>query len=311
LIKILVTGADGQLGNEFRKLAQSRTDMEFIFTDIGELDITNESEVNAFLDKNQVRYILNCAAYTAVDKAEEEQEKAYLLNAHAVGILAGVCTSRDIRLIHFSTDYIFDGTYTRPYREEDPPNPLTIYGLSKLEGEKLIRKANEYIIVRTSWLYSASGNNFVKTILRLCNEKNELQVVADQTGSPTWANDLARTVLMLIDKYHDNWIKNKFRIYHYSNEGTCTWYEFAREILKLNRLTNKIQPVGTRDYPTKAHRPAYSVLDKTRIKNDLDIVIPDWKESLKHCISELMRTHPPFDSPLARERGETGGESGD
>ena len=287
MTKILVTGADGQLGNEFRKLARSRTDIEFIFTDIGELDITRKSEVNAFLDKNLVRYILNCAAYTAVDKAEEEPEKAYLLNAYVVDILASACSSRDIRLIHLSTDYVFDGTNTRPYREGDSPNPLTIYGLSKLEGEKLIRKAEEYIIVRTSWLYSASGSNFVKTILRLCNEKDELQVVADQTGSPTWANDLARTVLMLIDQYHDGWIKDKFRIYHYSNEGTCTWYEFAKEILKLKKLTNTIRPVETKDYPAKAPRPAYSVLDTTRIKNDLGIVIPDWEKSLRRCISEI------------------------
>lgn len=287
MTKILVTGADGQLGNEFRKLAQHRHDMKFIFTDIGELDITKEYDLNLFLDENQVNYILNCAAYTAVDKAEEEPDKAYLLNAHAVEILATACAERDIRLVHFSTDYIFNGTYNRPYREEDPPNPCTVYGLSKLEGEKSTRKANNCMIIRTSWLFSAFGNNFVKTILRLCNEKNELQVVSDQTGSPTWANDLARTVLILIDKFYDGGIQDKYRLYHFCNKGTCTWFEFATEILKLSGSAVKIRPVETKDYPSKAARPAYSVLDTTKIRMDFGINIPEWKESLKRCISEI------------------------
>jgi dTDP-4-dehydrorhamnose reductase len=290
MIKILITGADGQLGNEFRKLSQNREDMEFIFTDIGELDITKEHEVNLFLDDNRVNYIINCAAYTAVDKAEEEPEKAYLLNSQAVSILAGACNDRDIRLIHISTDYVFDGTYKRPYREDDPPNPRTIYGFSKLEGEQIIREVNKHIIIRTSWLYSASGNNFVKTIMRLSREKNELQVVSDQTGSPTWANDLAGTVLVLIDKFHEGKIRDHFSLYHFSNEGTCTWYEFASEILKLTGSETKIRPVDTKDYPARAQRPAYSVLDTTKIRNGLGIKIPHWKESLKRCIREINKT---------------------
>jgi len=287
MIKILVTGADGQLGNEFRKLAQSCYDMEFMFTDIGELDITNESAVNTFLDQNTVSYIINCAAYTAVDKAEEEPDKAYLLNAEAVKIIASACNVRDISLIHFSTDYVFDGKKISPYSEEDKTNPVTVYGKSKLEGEKLLRKTKNYIIIRTSWLYSAYGNNFVKAIMRLSKEKEELQVVSDQTGSPTWAYDLARTTLILIDRMKNGRIQDKYELYHFSNSGTCTWYDFAKEIVKLSGAPVKIQPVKTTDYPVKAPRPAYSVLDTRRIRNDLRIKIPDWKESLKSCISEI------------------------
>ncbi len=290
MTKILVTGADGQLGNEFRKLARSRYDLEFIFTDIGELDITKESEVNAFLDKNRVNYILNCAAYTAVDKAEEEPEKADLLNSHAVKILGGISNDRDIRLIHFSTDYVFDGTKKSPYTEEDTPHPVTIYGKSKLEGEKIIRKSKNCMIIRTSWLYSASGNNFVKTIMRISREKDELQVVSDQIGSPTWANDLARTTLIIIDRTKNNKTRDRYLLYHYSNEGTCTWYDFATEIVKLAGFTIKIRPVHTEDYPAKAPRPSYSVLDTTKIRNELGIKIPDWKESLQHCITEINQT---------------------
>lgn len=290
MCKILVTGADGQLGNEFRKLARSRYDLEFIFTDIGELDITKESEVNIFLDKNRVNYILNCAAYTAVDKAEEEPEKADLLNSHAVKILGNASNKRDIRLIHFSTDYVFDGTKKSPYTEEDTPYPVTIYGKSKLEGEKLLRKMKNCTIIRTSWLYSASGNNFVKTIIKISREKNKLKIVSDQTGSPTWANDLARTTLILIDRTKNNKTRDGCLLYHYSNEGMCTWYDFAREIMKITGFPIKIRPVKTKDYPSKAPRPEYSVLDTTKIKNDLGIKIPDWKESLQHCITEINQT---------------------
>jgi dTDP-4-dehydrorhamnose reductase len=290
MAKILVTGADGQLGNEFRKLARSRYDLEFIFTDIGELDITKESEVNTFLDKNRVNYILNCAAYTAVDKAEEEPEKADLLNSHAVNILGRISNERNINLVHFSTDYVFDGEKKSPYSEEDTPHPVTIYGKSKLEGEEILRKMKNWTIIRTSWLYSASGNNFVKTIMKISKEKNKLKVVSDQTGSPTWANDLARTTLILIDRTKDNRIQDKGVLYHYSNEGTCTWYDFAREIVKLAGFPIKIRPVHTKDYHAIAPRPAYSVLDTTKIKNDLGIKIPDWKESLQHCITEINQT---------------------
>jgi dTDP-4-dehydrorhamnose reductase len=290
MAKILVTGADGQLGNEFRKLARSRYDLEFIFTDIGELDITKESDVNTFLDKNRVNYILNCAAYTAVDKAEEEPEKADLLNSHAVNILGRISNERNINLVHFSTDYVFDGEKKSPYSEEDTPHPVTIYGKSKLEGEEILRKMKNWTIIRTSWLYSASGNNFVKTIMKISKEKNKLKVVSDQTGSPTWANDLARTTLILIDRTKDNRIQDKGVLYHYSNEGTCTWYDFAREIVKLAGFPIKIRPVHTKDYHAIAPRPAYSVLDTTKIKNDLGIKIPDWKESLQHCITEINQT---------------------
>jgi len=290
MAKILVTGADGQLGNEFRKLARSRYDLEFIFTDIGELDITKESDVNIFLNKNSVNYILNCAAYTAVDKAEEEPEKADLLNSHAVKILGSVSNERNINLIHFSTDYVFDGTKNIPYTEEDTPHPVTIYGKSKLKGEEILRKMKNWVIIRTSWLYSASGNNFVKTVMKISKEKHKLKVVSDQTGSPTWANDLARTTLILIDRIKDNPNREGSVLYHYSNEGTCTWYDFAREIVKLAGLPIKIRPVRTKDYPAKAPRPAYSVLDTTKIKNELGIKIPDWKESLQHCITEINQT---------------------
>jgi len=287
MIKILVTGANGQLGNEFRKLARSCQDPEFLFTDIDELDITIEDELNKFVEKHPVRFLINCAAYTAVDRAEDEPERAYLLNANAVGIISRICIKHNIQLIHYSTDFVFDGASRKPYVETDIPNPVSVYGKSKLAGEYHLQKSNTGIIIRTSWLYSSFGHNFVKTIIRLAQEKDELRVVNDQMGSPTWAADLAAATLKIIKRHKSRLNQTQYGLYHYANEGACSWYEFAKEIIRLAGLKTKINAVTTSEYPSKAVRPSYSVMDKSLIKNWLEIDIPDWKDSLSKCILEI------------------------
>jgi dTDP-4-dehydrorhamnose reductase len=288
MTKILITGANGQLGNEFRKLAGTRQDLEFIFTDLEELNITIENEVHHFIEKYPVRFLINCAAYTAVDRAEDEPEKAYLLNADAVEWLGRICITHHIQMIHYSTDYVFAGKPGRPYAETDPTNPLSVYGKSKQAGEFCLQKLDTGIIIRTSWLYSSFGHNFVKTILRLAREKHELHVVSDQTGSPTWADDLAQTTLKIIDRFKNKMYHTQYGLYHYSNEGSCSWYDFAEEIIRLAGLKTKIRPVGTSEYPTRAIRPSYSLLNKSLIKSYLGINIPQWQDSLAKCIHEIM-----------------------
>jgi dTDP-4-dehydrorhamnose reductase len=286
-MKILVTGANGQLGNEFRKLAGTMQNLEFIFTDVDELNITIEDELNKFVEKHPVRFLINCAAYTAVDRAEDEQENAYLLNADSLDIISRICIKHNIQLIHYSTDFVFDGASRKPYVETDIPNPVSVYGKSKLAGEYHLQKSHTGIIIRTSWLYSSFGHNFVKTILRLAQEKNELRVVNDQIGSPTWAADLAAATLKIIDRYKSRLNQTQYGLYHYSNEGSCSWYGFAKEISRLAGLKTKINAVSTSEYPSKAVRPSYSVMDKSLIKNWLEIDIPDWKDSLAKCILEI------------------------
>jgi dTDP-4-dehydrorhamnose reductase len=288
MVKILVTGANGQLGNEFRKLAWPGKDHEFIFTDIDELNITIEDELNKFAEKHPVRFLINCAAYTAVDRAEDEPENAYLLNANAPDIINRICIKHNIQLIHYSTDFVFDGASRKPYIETDIPNPLSVYGKSKLAGEYHLQKSNTGIIIRTSWLYSSFGHNFVKTIIRMAQEKGELRVVNDQTGSPTWAADLAAATLKIIDRCKSRMDQTQYGLYHYSNEGSCTWYDFAEEIIRLTGLKAKINPVATSEYPSKAVRPSYSVMNKNLIKNWLGIDIPDWKVSLAKCIRKII-----------------------
>ncbi|MDR3060500.1 MAG: dTDP-4-dehydrorhamnose reductase [Dysgonamonadaceae bacterium] len=278
---ILVTGANGQLGSEIREIASGYAGFRFFFTDIRELDLSDKSKITDFIDKNKVEYVVNCAAYTAVDKAEDDVEICYLVNRDCVKNLAEA-TLNKAKIIHISTDYVFDGKGHRPYTEADGTNPQSIYGKSKLEGEQVLMNIHpESIIIRTAWLYSAFGNNFVKTMIKLGRERNSLNVVSDQKGTPTYAADLAKAILSIIlfTEMHQSFPAG---IYHYSNEGECSWYDFCLEIHKLAGInTCRISPVDTSDYPTKASRPMYSVLDKTKIKSVFQLEIPGWKISLE------------------------------
>lgn len=287
MTKVLITGANGQMGNEFRKLASSVHNMKFIFTDVEELNITKEDELNKFVEKHPVRFLINCAAYTAVDKAEDEPENAYKLNGDAVNLIGKICIRHNIQLIHYSTDFVFEGNSDRPYIEDDIPNPLSVYGKSKHAGEIFLKKLKAGIIIRTSWLYSSFGNNFVKTILRVAKEKEELRVVNDQFGSPTWAADLAGVTIKILEQHSGTLNSLNWGLCHYSNEGECSWYDFAKEIIRLAGFKTRINPIGTSEYPARAIRPAYSVLNKSLIKSWLGIDIPKWKDSLAKCIQEI------------------------
>jgi dTDP-4-dehydrorhamnose reductase len=281
---ILITGANGQLGHEFRKIACVQSDIPFVFTDIDELDITSADQVTRFLDQHPIGSIINCAAYTAVDKAEEERERAMAVNAKAVRNLAVASRNRNALLVHISTDYVFDGRHFRPYSETDRENPLSWYGLSKLEGERqVMMHAGSALILRTSWLYSATGNNFLKTILGKSKEKKELRIVCDQTGTPTYAKDLARAIMSIIPGFK----ADEKRIYHFSNEGICSWYDFASEIVERAGHDCRVVPINTSDYPTAALRPFYSAMDKTKIKKDFGLDIPHWKDGVNRCMQEL------------------------
>jgi dTDP-4-dehydrorhamnose reductase len=287
MISILVTGAKGQLGNELHRASENYPGMQFHHTDIEELDITDAQAVKAFLAQNPVQFIVNCAAYTAVDRAEEDPENAMQLNARAVAILAEAAAGMNIQLMHISTDYVFSGENNRPYKTDDPVNPQTVYGKTKLEGENALSRAGTGIIIRTSWLYSVFGNNFVKTILRLSREKETLRVVFDQTGSPTNARDLAMAILDMITVEAKHGRQPRYDVYHFANEGICSWFEFAREIISLSGNTCEVEPVTSDNYPTAAVRPRYSVLDRSRILADYGFKIPHWKDSLDDCMKEL------------------------
>lgn len=282
---ILVTGANGQLGNEMRRLAEKTTSNRYIFTDIAELDITNLQAVRHCMTENQVTIVVNCAAYTNVDKAEDDFETADLINRKAVENLAIACKETEAVLIHVSTDYVFQGDRNLPCREDEPTNPLGVYGRTKLAGEQAIEQiGGKYLIFRTAWLYSSFGNNFVKTMRRLTSEREQLSVVFDQVGSPTYAGDLAMLIWHIIkeEKY------NQHRgIYHFSNEGVCSWYDFAKEIASLSGKECDIRPCHSDEFPSKVKRPAFSVLDKTKVKKDFGYVVPYWKDSLIKCINEL------------------------
>jgi dTDP-4-dehydrorhamnose reductase len=285
MLNILVTGGNGQLGSEFKIIAKDFAMYHFLFTDIDELDITDSEKVEKFFNLNRPDVIINCAGYTAVDRAEDEPEKAMWLNRDAVANLARACDLYNCYFVHISTDFVFDGEKTEPYREDDIPCPVSVYGLSKLDGEEaMLAYLQKGMIIRTSWLYSSFGHNFVKTILNRCREKGELNVVNDQVGTPTYARDLARAILGILTSAM---ISQQFEIYHYSNEGACSWYEFAKEIVALAGLPCKIKPVITDAYPLKAKRPAYSVLDKSLIRQTFGIIIPEWKESLRECLEEM------------------------
>ena len=281
---ILVTGGNGQLGCALR-LASAESRHRFVFTDIEELDITSTTAIEAFFCRNKVDVVVNCAEYTAVDLAEENEEQADLINHKAVAILADACKRHNATLVHISTDYIFSGNSDLPYSEEAIPAPINAYGRTKLAGEKAIVESGcNYIILRTAWLYSQFGRNFVKTMRELTATRSEIRVVADQVGTPTYAGDLAKAITYIINSGQ----LSKCGIYNYSNEGQCSWHDFAVEIARLSGNSHcKISPCTTADYPTKACRPEYSVLDKRKIKEVFGIEIPQWKESLKQCIAEL------------------------
>jgi len=285
-MNILVTGSNGQLGSEIRELSL-KYPYNFFFTDVKELDITNKEDIKKYVNEKDIDLIINCAAYTAVDKAEEEKEKADLINHKAVKFLADIAKEKNILLIHISTDYVFDGKNYRPFVEEDKVNPQNIYGLTKLKGEDAFKASGANgIIIRTSWVYSYYGHNFVKTMLRL-KDRGELGVVFDQVGTPTYAKDLAFTILEIIDKNLEK-VKNKnAEIYHYSNEGVISWYDFAKAIFDIENIDIKINPIESKEYPTPAKRPYYSVLNKNKIKKEFNIDIPYWRESLKECLQRI------------------------
>ena len=285
MTNILITGSKGQLGSEIQALHVKYPQWNFIFTDRAELDITNKEAISLTCKKKNITHIINCAAYTAVDRAEEEIETANAINHLATQYLAEVAKENNITLLHVSTDYVFDGMNYKPYIETDITNPQGIYGRTKLDGEKALLDINprNSIIIRTSWVYSSFGANFVKTMLRLGKERDELGVIFDQIGTPTYARDLAQAILDILPQINNT----STEIYHYSNEGVCSWYDFAHEIMRMAKLTCKVNPIETKDYPTPASRPHYSLLNKAKIKNDFNIDIPYWKEGLDHCLRTL------------------------
>jgi len=280
--KVLVTGSNGQLGSELRELV---SDEGYFFTDRDTLDIADKDAVARFCDENGIDTIINCAAYTAVDKAEEDLENAGRINHLAVKYLAEIAKEKKIKLVHISTDYVFDGMNYRPYVENDPTGPSGIYGSTKLAGEEAIRKINpdNTIIIRTSWVYSSFGANFVKTMLRLGKERESLGVIFDQVGTPTYARDLAAAILHMVPQLQNEDVET----YHYSNEGVLSWYDFAKEIMKMAKITCQIDPIETKAYPTPAKRPHYSLLNKEKIKADFDLEIPYWKDGLDACLRKM------------------------
>lgn len=282
---ILVTGAKGQLGSEIKSLKEEYLQYNFFYTDSITLDITNLDQIKSFCTKNQINIIINCAAYTAVDKAEEEIDICNAVNNTATDHLSLVAKEQNIQLIHTSTDYVFNGINHVGFQENHSSSPINVYGKTKWLGEEAMKKNNpkNSIIIRTSWVYSTFGNNFVKTMLKLAETRDQLTIIADQIGTPTYAYDLAKTILDILPK-----IKNtNVETYHYSNEGVCTWYDFAFEIFNQTNTNCKVLPIETKDYPTAAERPLFSLMNKSKIKNTFDIEIPHWKTSLSNCLKKL------------------------
>lgn len=283
-MKILVTGCNGQLGTEMHNVLETKRPGITLYTDITELDLTDAKAVLMYLEKNEITHVINCAAYTAVDKAEEEKAECSAINIDAVKNLATAADIVGAKIIHISTDYVFDGTAHRPYKESDKVNPISQYGTTKRKGEtSLIAIAPNSIIIRTSWLFSPYGKNFVKTMMKLGNEKEFLNVVSDQIGSPTYALDLANAIYSILTS--PQWVEG---IFHFSNEGVCSWYDFTKAIHRICGIKNcNVSPIPTEDYPTPARRPFYSVLDKNRIKMTYNIEIPYWEDSLADCIKRI------------------------
>lgn len=283
-----MTGGNGQVGSELKVQSTTFTEFEFLFVDKQDFDLTNSKEINLFLAKHRIKYIINCAAYTAVDQAEDDIRSAQLVNQQAPGAIADYCRGHDIRLMHLSTDYVFDGKGNIPISETEGPNPLSVYGKTKLAGEgEILSKLNDAYIIRTSWVYSSYGKNFVKTMLSLGENKERLNVVYDQIGTPTNANDLANVLLSIIQEIEAG--NDNPGIYHYTNEGVTSWYDFATTIFHLANIKCKVSPIPTSDYKTAATRPAFSVLDKTKIKTQFKIEIPYWVDSLKKTILLLRK----------------------
>jgi dTDP-4-dehydrorhamnose reductase len=284
--KIWVTGSKGQLGTEILLQKELVSTARFLFTDIEELDLCDDKKVKEFMLSNKPDIVINCAGYTAVDKAEEDEENAFRLNMNVPAMLSELSGESGSKFIHISTDYVFDGELNRPYTEEDNPNPQSVYGTSKLAGEKEVLKNNASLIIRTAWLYSAHGHNFMKTILRLGKERDSIGVVFDQVGSPTSAADLANAILMICNKLITE-EKDFGGIFHYSNEGVCSWYDFALQIKQIAKLPFRINPITTDQYPLPAKRPVYSVFNKSKIKSVFNLEIPYWADSLKECLQKL------------------------
>lgn len=280
---VLITGGNGQLGRELSLVAERFAPLRFVATDLPELDITNAEAIDRCMADLNPRYVVNCAAYTAVDAAESDEQRALALNGHAPALLANACKQHGAQLIHVSTDYVFDGRGHRPYAEDAPTAPLSAYGRTKLTGEQAVMQSGVGTVVRTAWLYSPFGNNFVKTMLRLSRERQSISVVADQVGSPTYAHDLAMAIGQMMASG-----KLSAGIYHYTNAGVCSWYDFAHEIMRLTNRPCRIEPIATEQYPTPAIRPCYSVLSKSKIQADFGIDIPHWTASLEHCLKRLI-----------------------
>ncbi|MEP7143727.1 MAG: dTDP-4-dehydrorhamnose reductase [Ferruginibacter sp.] len=293
--KIFVVGSKGQLGNEMQVIASAYDAYNFLYADIEDLDIGDVEAVKEYFALHAIDYCVNCAAYTAVDKAETEKEKAYLINAEAVGNLSQVCAAYNIIFIHISTDYVFDGTAINPYKEDDTPNPVNLYGASKLKGETLALQNNPHsIIIRTSWVYSSFGNNFVKSMLRLMNERDAINVVSDQQGCPTYAADLAAAIMHIIGQLQQRTVilndpLPASRIFNYSNAGVINWHQFAMAIGDLSGSKCKVNPILTSQYPTPAKRPQYSVMDTDKIQRTFNLHIPEWKDSLEKCLKILLK----------------------
>lgn len=285
---ILVTGASGQLGQELQALAAKYNNFQFVFSSRQALDIANQEDVQRFFEKNQVGYCINCAAYTAVDKAESEPDLANLINVKSVEYLANACNNAGATLIHLSSDYVYHNGLNTPLKETDPTHPQSVYAKTKLAGEAAAKAVNA-MIIRTSWVYSSFGNNFVKTMLRLGKERPELRVVYDQIGTPTYAQDLAKAVLDIIEKTENNIISRDLLhgVYNYSNEGVSSWYDFAKAIFEMTSINCKVTPIETKDFPTPATRPPFSVLNKSKIKEAFDMEIPYWREALGRCLALL------------------------
>ena len=287
-MRVLITGSNGQLGSEIKECASEYENLECIFRDLPELDICDAKALISFIVDENINAVINCAAYTAVDKAEEDPEIAEQVNAKGVLNLVNALEKVYGKLIHISTDYVFDGNHLQPYKESDPVSPVGVYGETKRAGEfAVLNSSIDAIVIRTSWLYSVYGNNFVKTMLRLGNEKKSLQVVSDQIGTPTYAKDLAKTCLNILSDAGSTNISKKGSLYHYSNEGVTSWYDFATAIMEISNIDCKVIPIETKDYPTQARRPLYSVLDKSKIKSDFKVTIHNWRDSLANCLRKI------------------------
>jgi len=287
-MNILVTGSNGQLGSEIKDIAVNYKNFSFFFMDLPELNICNSIQLDTFFKNKKINAVINCAAYTAVDKAEQDAKLAKMVNSEGVLNLVNAVAKVNGKLIHISTDYVFNGDSFLPYQESDEVNPIGVYGNTKRSGELAVLNSNiEGIVIRTSWLYSSYGNNFVKTMLRLGNDRDELGVIFDQVGTPTYASDLAKTCLDILAYNIESKINLKGQLYHFSNEGVASWYDFSMAIMALGNLDCHLKPIETKDYPASAKRPYFSVLNKSKIKNDFDIKIPYWRESLAICISKL------------------------